>query len=81
MEICSGITFNDLLNYFLQEEKEEHEDVDLMEVEKMVHDVEQTDGDVNTDVTRRLSYLRDDDGVFRATLNHLLRKVFKTFHP
>ena len=74
MLITSGITLNDLVNYFQQEEEEE-EEMDLMEVERLVHDVEETDGDVNTEDVNQLSSLREDDGVFRATLRHLLRNV------
>ena len=73
--ISSGITLNDLLNYLQHEEEEE---MDLMEVERLVQDVEETDGDVNTEDVIQLSSLREDDGVFRATLSHLLRNVYKT---
>ena len=52
--------------------------MDLMEVERLVQDVEETDGDVNTEDVIQLSSLREDDGVFRATLSHLLRNVYKT---
>ena len=45
-----------------------------MELEKMVQDVGDGVGDFNTEDVHQLSRMKDDDGVFRATLNTLLRR-------
>ena len=49
-----------------------------MELEKMVQDVGDGVGDgvgdYNTEDVHQLSRMKDDDGVFRATLNTLLRR-------
>ena len=75
-----GITLNDLLHYFHQEtdleEEEEEEEVDLMEVQEMYREVTRTDkvdGGTAEDLTQ-LTSLREDDGVFRATMRTLLRR-------
>ena len=53
------------------------EDVDLMEVQEMFQEVSRAGGGEeadNTEDVTQLSGLREDDGVFRATMGSLLRR-------
>ena len=67
LNVLTGITLNDLLYYFHQDQEEEDESVDLLEVEELVQqaDRSETDGG-NTEDVIQLSRLREGKASFNA---------------